>query len=81
MPRYFFHVRSGADFVGDNEGQECSDLSTAVTEAIMVAREIVSQRLRTGLPIDLHGEILIQEGRKAGRTSVSFSVALAANVA
>ncbi len=38
MPRYFFHVRQGKDFVEDPEGVECTDSGCAKAEAIEGAR-------------------------------------------
>ena len=46
MPRYFFHVREGADLSFDREGQEFSGLEAARCEAINAApRDDRSERI------------------------------------
>jgi hypothetical protein len=52
MPRYFFHVRDGADLSRDFEGQELPDLAAARHEAVSAVRELVGERLLHGGAID-----------------------------
>ena len=48
MPRYYFHVRDGADLSRDTEGQEFSNLDAARAEAMNSAREMLGERLLHG---------------------------------
>ena len=48
MPRFFFHVRDGADLNQDLEGQECADAEAARREAVSANREMISERLLHG---------------------------------
>jgi hypothetical protein len=48
MPRYFFHVREGAELTRDPEGQELPNAEAARTEAIRASREILSEKLLHG---------------------------------
>lgn len=65
MPRYFFHIRDGDDFIEDLEGGNLPDTVSAVREARVSVREIVADRIRQGIstssPII---EICDIEGRK-----------------
>jgi hypothetical protein len=48
MPRYFFHVREGADVSRDREGQELPNVEAARREAIAANREILGDRILHG---------------------------------
>jgi hypothetical protein len=48
MPRYFFHVRDGAELSPDEEGQELPDLEAARHEAINTSREMLGERILHG---------------------------------
>ena len=48
MTRFYFHLRSGDELMLDEEGQNCSDISAALTEAVKSAREILSEAIKTG---------------------------------
>jgi hypothetical protein len=48
MPRYFFHVREGAELSRDREGQELPDTDAARAEAIRAGREILGEKLLHG---------------------------------
>jgi hypothetical protein len=52
VTRYFFNVRSGDTYFSDAEGQEYVDLGAAQEEAEMAAREIISEAVMFGQPID-----------------------------
>lgn len=52
MPRYFFHVREGADISRDREGQELPDVEAARREAIAANREIMGDKLLHGGTLD-----------------------------
>jgi len=48
MARYFVHQRSPTVFIEDQEGEEQPDLESAVREAVLAAREIMSERVLDG---------------------------------
>jgi hypothetical protein len=48
MPRYYFHVRDGADVSRDEEGQTLPDAEAARREAICANRELMGERLLHG---------------------------------
>jgi hypothetical protein len=52
MPRFFFHVREGAELSRDCEGQELADASAARLEAVNSGREMLGERLLHGGAID-----------------------------
>lgn len=52
MPRYFFHIREGSDINRDVEGQDLSDVEAARREAINSVREIISEKLLHGGPLN-----------------------------
>lgn len=52
MPRYFFHVREGAELSRDREGQELPNAEAARREAIAANREILGDRLLHGGPLN-----------------------------
>jgi hypothetical protein len=48
MPRYFFHIREGAELSRDREGQDLPNAEAARREAIAANREILSEKLLHG---------------------------------
>ena len=48
MPRYFFHVRDGADVSRDEEGQTLPNVEAARREALSTNREMLVERLLHG---------------------------------
>lgn len=56
MPRYHFHLLSGANLVEDEEGRELADLGTAEREAIKGIRSVVAAEALSG-SIDLRSSI------------------------
>lgn len=48
MPRFFFHVRDGADVSNDQEGQEFANGQAARREAVSAGREMLGDRLLHG---------------------------------
>ncbi len=80
MPHYHFHARIAGEIILDEEGQELPNIEAAASEAILLARELVCQRVQQGLPLDPGGEILIADKGKRGFTSVTFGVAMRATI-
>jgi hypothetical protein len=52
MPRYYFHVREHDAFRADPEGTELPSDDLAYEEAILAAREMLSEKVLTGDVID-----------------------------
>ena len=52
MPRYFFHVREGAEVSRDWEGQELPNVEAARREAIAANREIMGEKILHGGSLD-----------------------------
>ena len=48
MPRFFMHIRNGRGRATDFEGTEFADLAEARREAMLDAREITADRVRSG---------------------------------
>ena len=71
---FFFHLRSGADLLVDEEGVRCSSLDEARALALRAAREIISEDVLAG-ELDLDQEIIVtSRGRIAA--SIAFSDAV-----
>lgn len=51
MPRYFFNYRANGVLERDPEGSELPSEEAAIKEAVMGAREVASQKVRSGEPI------------------------------
>jgi hypothetical protein len=60
MPRYYFHVREGAEISRDTEGQELPNAEAARKEATSVNREILGERILHGGSLD-HRQIEIAD--------------------
>ena len=75
MPRYFFNIRSGGDYVADDEGNDCPTLQAAGNRAVNGARELMADldALRR-MPEVTSFEITDESGRVALR--IPFTVAL-----
>ena len=66
MPRYFFYIREGDEFIPDEEGMEFANVDSAWIEAVESIRDLVIQSLRNNRPIaglmieiaDANGNIL-----------------------
>ncbi len=52
MPRYFFHVREGAELSRDGEGQDLPDAEAARREAVNASREMLGEKLLHGGALD-----------------------------
>jgi hypothetical protein len=51
MPRYFFNYRANGVLEKDPEGSELPSDEAAIREAELGAREVASQKVRSGEPI------------------------------
>ena len=67
MPRFFFHVRDGADLSRDEEGQDLPDVEAARHEAVCSNREMLGERILHGGALDHHQiEITDETGQLVG---------------
>jgi plasmid stability protein len=48
MSRFYFHLRDGDQFVTDDEGTDLPDLFAARREAVLCAREILAEAIKSG---------------------------------
>jgi hypothetical protein len=51
MPRYSFNIRFDGSIIEDEEGLELAGLDAAREEAVLSARSLVLEELRSGNPI------------------------------
>jgi hypothetical protein len=61
MARFYLHIRNGAGYAEDFEGQELADLDAARAAAIEGVRSVLSEEARQG-ELDLSGSIEIADG-------------------
>ncbi|WP_430648975.1 DUF6894 family protein [Bradyrhizobium hipponense] len=50
MGRFYFHLRAGDEITLDEEGTELPDLSAAEGEAVLAARELLAEAIKSGTP-------------------------------
>jgi hypothetical protein len=50
MGRFYFHLQADDQMVSDDEGVDLPDLSAAEHEAILAARELVAEAIKSGRP-------------------------------
>jgi len=48
MQRFYFHVRAGVELTADDEGAEFPNLSAALGEARLAARELLAEAIKSG---------------------------------
>jgi hypothetical protein len=50
MGRFYFHLQADDQIVPDDEGADLPDLSAAEHEAILAARELLAETIKSGRP-------------------------------
>ncbi|TYL72552.1 DUF6894 family protein [Bradyrhizobium cytisi] len=50
MGRFYFHLRAGDEITLDEEGTELPDLPAAEGEAVLAARELLAEAIKSGTP-------------------------------
>ncbi len=50
MGRFYFHLQAGDQIVPDDEGVDLPNLSAAQREAILAARELLAEAIKSGRP-------------------------------
>jgi hypothetical protein len=48
MGRFYFHLRQGDELIPDEEGQDLPDVSEALHEALIAARELLAEAIKNG---------------------------------
>jgi hypothetical protein len=48
MGRFYFHLQAGDEVIRDDEGAELPDLSAAQREALLAARELLAEAIKSG---------------------------------
>ena len=48
MERFYFHLRMDDKIITDQEGSDCLDIAAARLEALVAARDIVADAIRSG---------------------------------
>ena len=80
MPMFYFHVRSEEVFVEDTEGAEYPSLEAARREAVVSAKHIISDTLRSGGPLRCALKRTFEITDEGGRQVVVLPFAEAAEV-
>lgn len=81
MPRFFLHVRNGSELVEDPDGEEFDTLAAAEREAEAAARDLMAERLRCGLSMDVDREMVISAEDGAIASTIPFRRALPGDAA
>jgi hypothetical protein len=50
MGRFYFHLRAGDELMPDDEGIDLPDFSAAQHEALLSARELLAEAIKSGKP-------------------------------
>jgi hypothetical protein len=61
--RFYFHLQADDQIVPDDEGVDLPDLSAAEYEAILAARELLGEAIKSGRPVPEAFVIADEEGR------------------
>jgi hypothetical protein len=48
MGRFYFHLRAGDELISDDVGIDLPDLSAAKREAVLSARELLAEAIKSG---------------------------------
>jgi hypothetical protein len=48
MGRFYFHLREGDELIPDEDGQDLPDVSEALREALLTARELLAEAIKSG---------------------------------
>ena len=72
MGRFYFHLRTGDELIPDDEGVDLPDLSAAQREALLAAREVLAEAIKTGKPQIPDAFVIADEaGRELGIVSLA----------
>jgi hypothetical protein len=74
VPRFYFDVREGAQFIPDDEGLEFDSLDNAEQEAASTAAEIGRDRLPKGDARDITVEVRNEHGQRVLTVVVTMEI-------
>ena len=74
MARYYFHIKTGADLIKDEDGSEHATADEARLKAVQTARELWADAIKAGKPLGADAIVLADE--KGQLTFVPMSEAL-----
>lgn len=75
MGRFYFHLRMGEKVITDQEGSDCLDISAARLEALVAARDILADAIRSGND-DAPEAFVIADSEGRELATVPFAVVL-----
>jgi len=61
MAKYFFHIKTGADLIKDDEGSEHATLDHARSQALKTARELWADAIKSGKPLGADAIVIADE--------------------
>ena len=61
MAHYFFHIKDGADLIKDQEGTELPTAHAARLQALLSARELWADAIRSGKPLGADAVVIADE--------------------
>jgi hypothetical protein len=65
MARFYFHLRTGDQIVPDVEGTELPDFPSAQREALLNARELLAEAIKSGKPEVAEALVIADEAGRA----------------
>jgi hypothetical protein len=76
--RCFIHIVTDTEFIRDREGEDFADWQTAAQEAAQVARDLMAEKLRNGIPLPIRWKVLLALADDTVVMSLPFSKLLPA---
>jgi Domain of unknown function (DUF6894) len=62
LPRYYFHIKDGAELIKDPEGTELSSADEARSQALKSARELWADAIKSGRDLRADAVVIADEG-------------------
>ncbi|GJD53080.1 hypothetical protein OPKNFCMD_5851 [Methylobacterium crusticola] len=74
MPRFYFDICEGPEFIADDEGSEYADLDAAEREAVLAAAELSKDRFPTGRVREIAIGVRDRAGQRLLTATVSMQI-------
>ena len=71
--RCFIHIVTDTEFIRDREGEDFADWQAAAQEAAQVARDLMAEKLRKGMPLPIRWRVLLALADDTVLMSLPFS--------
>jgi hypothetical protein len=71
--RCFVHIVTDTEFIRDREGEDFADWQAAAQEAAQVARDLMAEKLRNGMPLPIRWKVLLALADDTVLMSLPFS--------